>query len=179
MPMIQVKVSQGDLLYHAVHGLCRVDDLLKENQAGKETLSYSLVPKVANRMKERFIITSTDLQESGFHVLISLKEANEILACLQSGKMENKRLAESASCSENQVWDLAKDIWSFSRETLEIKDHKKRQTLERSAKGLIRELAYVLQITLKETAAKVRKCLGDTPKINPTVLVALVRASGD
>lgn len=175
---MQLKVSQGDPLYHAVHGLCRVDGVFKENRSGKETLCYSLVPKVANRMKERFIITSTDLQESGFHILISLKEANGILAYLQSGKRESKGSAEPNG-AENQVWDLAKDILSFARETLEIKDHKKRQTLERSAKGLIRELAYVLQITLKEAAAKVRKCLGDTSKINPTVLVALVRASGD
>lgn len=176
--MVSLQVNQGDLLYHAVHGLCRVDCVARENRAGKETLSYSLVPKVANRMKERFIITSTDLFESGFHVLITQEEAHQVLSCLQSGKIESKAPSFSPS-SENQIWDLARDILSFSRETVEIKDHKQRQLLDRSAKGLIRELAYVFQITLKETAAKIRKCLGDTPKINPTVLVALIRASGD
>jgi hypothetical protein len=32
---------------------------------------------------------------------------------------------------------------------------------------------------LKETAAKVRKSLGETPKINPSVLAALSRAGED
>ena len=170
--MIQEKIVQGDLLYHAFHGLCRVDEITSPSQSDRKILSYSLVPKVANKMKVRFIIASTDMKASGFHMLIPLKEANGILEYLEAGDI-------TAIVSENQAWDLAKVILSFSRENSEVKDQRKRQMLERSAKGLIRELAFVFGISLKETAARVRKSLGGEPKINPSVLVALVRASED
>ena len=51
--------------------------------------------------------------------------------------------------------------------------------LERSAKGLVGELAFVFKSTLKEAATKVQKSLGNTSKINPLVLVALAHASED
>ena len=62
---------------------------------------------------------------------------------------------------------------SFSYDNPQAKDQKKRQILEHSVKGLIGELASVFKITLKETAAKVQKSLGNASKINPAVLVAL------
>lgn len=182
--MIQEEIAQGDLLYHAVHGLCRVDGVNKENQSGREVLRYSLVPKVANRMKERFIIAGADMKASGFHTLISLKGANEILEYLEAGEITaipsgTEAKAASSSPAENQAWDLAKAILSFSRENLEVKDQRKRQMLERSAKGLVRELALVFKTDLKETAARVRKSLGAAPKINPSVLAALAHAGED
>ncbi len=166
------RFAQGDLLYHPVHGLCRVDEIDKESQSGTEVLRYSLVPKVANKMKVRFVISGADMKASGFHSLISTKEANEILGFLEAGNI-------AAKAPENQAWDLAKSLLTFSRENMEVRDQRKRQALERSAKGLVRELAFVFNLPLKEAAAKVRRSLGSTPKINPTVLLALVNAGED
>ncbi len=182
--MIREEIVQGDLLYHAVHGLCRVDEVTQEKQPGREGRCYSLVPKVTNKMKVRFIIPGADMKASGFHVLISLKEAKEILDYLEARDITAlpsgiEAKAASSSRPENQAWDLAKALLSFSREDLEVKDLKNRQMLGRSAKGLVRELAFVFNMTLKETAAKVRKSLGNTPRINPSVLAALVHASED
>lgn len=183
--MIQEEIAQGDLLFHAVHGLCRVDEVDKQSQSGREVICYSLVPKVSNRMKVRFLIAGADMDASGFHVLISIKEANEILEYLKAQDrtaLPPIREAKAGSPSplpENQAWGLARAILSFSRPDLDIKDQRKRQMLDRSAKGLVRELALVLKMNLKETAAKVRKSLGDAPKINPSVLVALTRAGED
>jgi RNA polymerase-interacting CarD/CdnL/TRCF family regulator len=179
--MLQETISQGDFLYHAVHGLCRVDLVAKEGQSGQGGLSYSLVPKTANRMKVRFVIAGTDMKASGFHSLVSVKEANKILDYLEGGKGE-KTLpsgAEAPSSPEYQARDLASAVRSFSRESLEVKDQRKRKVLERSVQGLVRELAIVFNMPLKETAAKVRKSLGETPKINPSVLAALSRAGED
>ena len=165
-------MAPGDLLYHAVHGLCRIDDIAKENHSGKEVLCYSLVPSVANRMKVRFVVSVADIQASGFHAPVSLKEAHEILEYLRAGVL-------AAATSEDQAWVLAKAILGSSREHLEFRDARKRQMLERSAKGLVGELAFVHKTTLKEMAASVQKSLGNASQISPMVLAALANAGKD
>lgn len=182
--MIQEEIVEGDLLYHAVHGVCRVNEISKQKQSGKQSLYYSLVPKTTNQMKARFIIAAAGMETSGFHVLVSLKEANKILNYLKAGdKSTTPSVALSKTVSsfagKNQAWGLAHAILSFSYDKFEAKDQRKRQILERSAKGLVGELAFVFKITLKETAVRVQKSLGDTSKINPSVLVALAHASED
>ena len=170
--MITKEIVQGDLLYHVVHGLCRVDGIGKENQSGREVLCYSLVPKMASKMKVRFAVSVVDLQASGFHAPVSLKEAHEILGYLRAGVL-------TAATADDQAWVLAKAILSSSRDNLEFKDARKRQMLERSAKGLVGELAFVLKVTLKEMAASVQKSLGNASQISPTVLDALANAGKD
>ncbi|OGW79256.1 MAG: hypothetical protein A3G33_00200 [Omnitrophica bacterium RIFCSPLOWO2_12_FULL_44_17] len=182
--MIQEEIVKGDLLYHAVHGVCRVDEVSKEKESGKQVLRYSLVPKVANQMKARFIITAVDMEASGFHEPVSLKEANKILNYL---KVEHKTVTPPVVTSkavapvawQNRAWGMAQAILTFSHEKFEAQDQRKRQSLERSAKGLVGELAFVFKSTLKETAARVQKSLGNTSKINPLVLVALTHAGED
>ena len=161
------KIVQGDLLYHSVHGLCRVREIIKQ----KKSLYYSIVPKLTNQMKVRFVIAVEDLGTSGFHLLVSSKEANRILKYLKEG--------DNALVQDNQTWELAKTILSFSNDELETKDQRNRQTLERSANGLVRELAFVMEITVKEAAARIRKSLGNASKINPLVLSALEHAVED
>ena len=177
--MIQEEIVQGDLLFHAVHGLCRVDEIARQKRSDSEVMSYSLVPKVASKSKERFIIAGSDMKISGFHVLITVKEANEILAYLQAGKINALPPAIEAG-SENEAWGLAQSLLSFSSEGMEVKDQRKRQKLERAARGLIRELSLVFEMTLKDTMARVRKSLGGSaPRINTAVLSALARAGED
>ena len=181
-----IQIAEGDLLYHAVHGVCRVVEVDKQKQSGKQALYYSLVPKVASQMKSRFIIEATGMEASGFHALVSLKEANKILDYLKEGDKEpapiplavNPRTGPSF-VGQNQAWGLARAIVFFSHEKFEAKDQKKRQLLERSAKGLVGELALVFKSSLKETAARIQKSLGGAPKINPAVLLAIAQAGED
>ena len=182
--MIRGEIVAGDLLYHAVHGLCRIDKITKQKLAGKEVRYYSLVPKLTNRMKARFTISAADMEASGFHLLVSLKEANKILDYFKAG--DRAKIPPDAEpynvtsfSQQTQTWGLAQAILSFSHDKFEAKDQRKRQALERSAKGLVGELAFVFNVTLKETAARVQKSLGSVAKINPSVLTALANACED
>jgi RNA polymerase-interacting CarD/CdnL/TRCF family regulator len=171
--MIQEKIASGDLLYHAVHGLCRMDRMIKQSQSGKTVLCYSLVPKITNKMKMRFIIGAEDIQISGFHELVTLKEANRILEYLKMGDQNGH------SAGKNETWSLAQTILVIAQEKAQGKDQRKRQTLDRSVRGLLGELAFVFKITLKETAARIQKSLGSVSKINPLVIAALANAVED
>ena len=169
--MVQKEIAQGDLLFHTVHGVCRVDEIEREGSRSREALSYSLVPNSANKLKVRFVVPAASMKLSGFHVLISPKMAQEILECLKAGDFS------SGSTEENQAWVLAKAIYDSSQDDLGLRDARKRQMLERSAVGLVGELAFVLKMTLKEAATSVKKSLGDPSQIKPMLLAALSHAS--
>ena len=70
-------LTVGDLLYHSVHGICRINEVVKESKE----VSYALVPKTPNKMKLRFVIGAKDLQISGFHAPVSSKEAACVVCC--------------------------------------------------------------------------------------------------
>ena len=163
------KISPGDLFYHAVHGLCRVDQVMKEDPKNP---SYSLVPKAPTKTKVRFVIRASDLEISGFHELISLKEANKILDYLKAGDLK-------ANSNGDQTWGLAKAILTSSQEPIDSKDARKRQIVERSARGLVGELAFVMKMSLKDVATNIQKSLGNPSKISPLVVAALSHASED
>ncbi|MDD5216670.1 MAG: hypothetical protein PHN49_04900 [Candidatus Omnitrophica bacterium] len=169
--MIQTKIVQGNLLYHAAHGLCRVKQLTRQIEAGKEVLFYALEPSSANKTKVRFIIPAVNVQASGFHSLVSTMEAKGILKYLGDGNS-----APLAEGSEYEASYLAKEIFSFSRVDRTVKDLKNRRRMERSVHGLVGELAVVLKMTLNETVRIIRKNLGDASKINPLVMSALDHA---
>ena len=182
--MMTEKISQGELLYHPVHGLCRVKGIIRQSELSKEGLYYSLVPRLSNQMKVRFVVAIDEIEISGFHLPVTLKEANEILEYLKTGRATGNRLSAepdepSPLIQDTQTWALARAIFSFSHDRPEAKDQRKRQMLDRSAKGLVRELAFVLGITVKETVAKVRRNLESTSKINRPVLAALAHALED
>ncbi len=170
--MVQEEFTEGDLLYHSVHGVCRMDRKIEQTQSGKKVRCYSLTPKALNNMKVRFIIGVKDIEVSGFHTIVSPKEANQILDYLK--ERDNTDVSV-----KNETWTLAKTILDLSREKADARDQRKRQMLERSVKGLLGELAFVLKITLKETATRIQKSLGSPSKINPLVIGALANAAED
>jgi hypothetical protein len=179
--MIQEKIVRHDLLYHSAHGLCRVNELIKENHSGKEVLRYSLVPRLATKMKVRFVIQESDMEASGFHPLVPLKEANKILGYLKAGDATAGPFGGGAqdtgrSMKKGRAWCLAQEILASSHQHWDPKDKKARQLVEHSVKGLVGELACVFKLTLQETAARIRQCLGGAAKINPWVLDALEQA---
>lgn len=176
--MKKAKISNGDLLYHSTHGLCRVERVTRSSSPGQGGLSYSLVPKVAARMKSRFVISAADLEASGFHGLVSPKEANKILNYLKAGHGKSLPGTDSSLNPQNQAWGLAQALQAFAHDKFEAKDQRKRQALERSARGLVGELSCVFKTTLKKTADRIQKSLGRA-NINPSVLSALTLAGED
>ncbi len=163
------KIVSGDLLFHAVHGLCRVERVIEQDQSGKKVPCYSIVPRVMSKMKVRFVIAMTDLEVAGFHALISAKEAKKILNYLRAG--------DSSVAQTEHKWILAKNILSFSADKLRVRDQRKRQMLEHSVKGLVGEFSFVLKVTLKEAAARIQKSLGKITKTDPLLLTALANAA--
>lgn len=162
-------IVKNDLLFHAVHGLCRVTAVVP--QAQSRELGYSLLPVSSNRAKIRFMIPESSLENSGFNKLISTKEADAILDYFKTGEREGPE------CS--QAWDLAVLIRTESCNKEPVKDGRKRQKLEHSVKGLAGELAFVLEKTLKEIAERIQRNLGSIPKINPFILSTLVNIAKD
>ncbi|MFH1208429.1 MAG: hypothetical protein V1673_02580 [Candidatus Omnitrophota bacterium] len=177
--MKKEKIENGHLLYHPIHGLCRVERVTRPSPPSREGLSYSLVPKVATKMKARFVISATDLEISGFHGLVSPREANKILHYLKAGNGKGHPGTDSCPDLQDQAWGLARALQTFAYDKFEAKDQRKRQALERSAKGLVGELSCVFKTTLKKAADRVLKNLGHTSRINPSVLSALALAGED
>jgi RNA polymerase-interacting CarD/CdnL/TRCF family regulator len=170
----------GDFLYHSVHGLCRIDEVTKKKSSGKEVISYELVPKVVNYGNARFCFEKQALAETGFHPLLSEKEAESILTYFKKGDFTaSGEPATRNFAAENQPWELAKVILTCAREGVEAKDQRKRRNLERAAKGLILELAAVFQVPVKEAITQVRKNLEHAGKIDPLVVTAITSAGQD
>ncbi len=168
--MIQTKIVQGSLLYHAAHGLCSVKKMTRESEA----MFYSLEPKSANKMKMRFIIPADGMTSSGFHSLMSASEANAILNYLQKGE-----LSQLAEGTDHEASSVAKQILSFCHDRKEVRDQRSRQRMKFLVHGLVEELSIVLKMTLKEMAEIIRRRLGHVPNINPLVISALEHAGED
>lgn len=165
--MMKKPIIKDDLLFHSVHGLCRVASINRAIPPSEA--SYSLLPIPTNRAKVRFTIPLSSLENSGFSKLISVKQANAILEYFRTGEKKD---------SENgPAWILAEILRAESFSKDPAKDARKRQRLEQSVKGLAGELAFVLKLDMKETAAKIRKNLGSS--INPLVLTVLSNVDTD
>ena len=177
--MKKAKIANGDLLYHSVHGLCRVERVTKPSPSERNGSSYSLVPKIATKMKSRFVISAADMEISGFHGLVSPREANHILEYFKTGESRLASKTIPPPPRRNPAWELAQELLSFANDKFEAKDQRKRQALERSAKGLVGELSCVFKTSLKKTADRIQKSLGNTAKINPSVISALTLAGED
>lgn len=167
---------KNELLYHAVHGLCRVE---KVNNPTAKSATYSLVPVKKTSMQSRFTINAADIDASGFHPVVSLDDARDILKYLSTGNSasvpENAAAKTGSSAAyQNKTWGLAQAIVSY--EKTEIKSRMKREVLERSAKGLVRELAIVFNTTIKDSASKIQKSLAKKSTVHPLVLEALEQA---
>lgn len=162
---------RGDLLFHSIHGLCRVKEIIPEKQMDRKALYYALVPEAApiNRMSERFLIPIENLEASGFHPLVTPHQANDVLDYLKG-----QSRIEGKGCV---IWELANEILTFCQEEPPQKNAKTRQSLERSVRGLIGELAIVFEISLVEAAAKVRKNLERSFTLSSALLVALSHAA--
>ncbi|MDP3920677.1 MAG: hypothetical protein Q8R76_07735 [Candidatus Omnitrophota bacterium] len=167
--MTSKKIAGDGLLFHPAHGLCRVDRMTEQEQSGEKVLCYSLVPKTTNRMKVRFLVEVKHAESSGFHKVISAKEAGKLLNYLKAG--------DGSAVQTEPAWVLAQNILSFSADKLKTRDQRKRQLLEHSIKGLVGELACAFRLSLMETASRIEKSLTKISKVDSLVLAALGRAA--
>lgn len=156
-------IIKEDLLFHSVHGLCRVAEITRADQSAETR--YSVLPVSKNLAKVRFIIPESSMEISGFSKLISTGEANAILEYFKTGDKKD------SECG--QTWMLAVLVWAESYNKEAVKDKRKRQRLEHAVRGLVSELAFVLNFTLKGMAERIQKNLGAIANINPLVLTAL------
>lgn len=168
--------QRGHLLYHSSHGPCRVKDIIKQTQSGKDQYYYSLESKEARFRGARFLIDTNQVETSGFHPAISPKEANQILDYLGTSDPNDLKLGEKqpkvilSLIQENSPRAFARVILIFSRE----KDGKgakgKREMLGRAARGLLLELSFALEIPEEEALIRMKKSLKRSAKVNPWVL---------
>lgn len=169
MSAIKDAILKDDLLFHSVHGLCRVQGVTLATRS--EETSYALLPVSTNRAKVRFVIPQSSMENSGFRKLMTRKEAQAILDYFKS---KTKKDSECGQC-----WMMAATIVAESGSKDFLKDARRRQAVERAVKGLCAELAFVLDATVSEIAGRIQKNLGPVASIHPLVLAALANVEKD
>ena len=160
---MKAKVAKDDLLFHSVHGLCRVAAV--STPPSVPEISYTLIPVTLTHAKVRFTVPKNSLESSGFNKLIKTKDAKEILEYFRTGVKKNS--------AGGSAWLLAMTIWTEACSKESVKDVRRRQRLERSVHGLAEELALVLKTSAFEIAEKMQDNLSKMTVVNPVVLAAL------
>lgn len=157
------KIRKNDLMFHSVHGLCRVAEIPKGGALPEN--NYSFVPVFRSRSKARFTVSKDFIETAGFNKLISAKEAAEILEYFKTGNKKDP--------APGSAWELAVLLReeSFSKEPQ--RDKRKVQRVSHSAKRLSNELAIVLQSTVREMADQIKQNLELVSKVSPMVAAAL------
>lgn len=160
---------KDDLLFHPAHGLCRIDAVTPASR--QQEISYALLPVSSDKGKVRFIIPQSAMNGSGFRKLLSRKEAQSILDYFKSGKKKPSAAGPS--------WELASTILTESSNREFVRDPRKRQLIEKSVQGLASELAFVLEVTSRDVAERIRKNLGPSAALHPMVSAALANVGKD
>jgi RNA polymerase-interacting CarD/CdnL/TRCF family regulator len=185
------KITIGDLLYHSVHGMCRVKEIVRTQGSSD---SYALVPQLFSRMRLRYVIPQESLKESGFRAPVTLAEAGAILNYFRTGRKLDKSVAAAKTAVKKEVkkleaptvpmppkdhstWAMAETMMTCSREEFQFKEQRMRTLLHKDATGLVRELAFVFKVSLRDAVTMIQKNLRGTSKLNPAILSALEKAS--
>lgn len=164
--VIKKTVRKDDLLFHAVHGLCRVTGVSKRPASNED--DYALLPVSTNRAKVRFVISESSFESSGFNKLITAKDAHSILDYFRTREKKESRYG--------RAWQAAVMISSESERRDLVKDNRKQQRLSVSVRNLSSELAFVLNMKVPEITERIRKNLRAVSDIHPQVLHALACA---
>lgn len=175
----EITYGEGQLLYHPVHGLCAVKAIVNRPELS-EGACYWIEPRGSRGDQVRFFIAVEHIHEAGFHVPVSRKDAEEILAYFRSG-------GESATISreeygaklqgllrQNTAWAFAKVLSILSHSPVRERSHEERKMLQRSVDGLVKEFAFVLEMSLAEASSLIRNNIKYT-KENEWVRNALQR----
>lgn len=161
--MMAAKILKNELLFHSIHGLCRVAEVTKA--APSEQASCFLRPVSQTRSKARFTVPLDLLESSGFNKIVSAKDAAEILEYFKTG--------DKKKSAEGNAWTMAVTLRTEARSKEVLKDKRKAQQLNLLVKSLTNELSIVLESHVTETRAKIQENLSPASKINPSILTAL------
>lgn len=167
----KIDLVKDSLLFHPTHGLCRVSAVLQG--PAPDEIRYELLPMLQHQAKIRYIVPQKMLTESGFHPLMTVRQAKSILEFFKTGKKKK-------SNQSGEAWAMAVVIHteSFNRENM--KDSRMRQKLSLSVKALSAELAFILHLSVKEVCDAIRQNLRQqSAAINRGVLTALINAESD
>jgi RNA polymerase-interacting CarD/CdnL/TRCF family regulator len=177
------KMKVGDWLYHPIHGVVRIQRITNEKRDAETVVRYTLIPQVETSMKVQYVISAEEVESSGFHAVISKKEAQKILDYLKEGELaETPRALDFSQkiplVEQNEPWTLVKILLCCVCAQPDARERRTRQELERAAKGLVQELAFVFKTTTEETILMVREAIETKQEINPVVEHALVQIAG-
>ena len=166
-PIVRKALIKGQLLFHATHGLCRVDKVnLEEGE-----IVYVLLPVLQQYAKARFLIPQKTFEHSGFNQLLAVSESQSLLDFFKNGKPKKAKLSP--------VWEMAVFIMAASRNLENAKDWKMRDQLNKSVKSIVGQLACSLKLNIWEICELIRDKLKEHSAINPGVLEALAKAESD
>jgi len=159
------EILKGDVLFHSAHGLCRVSAVASAKEP--DGCRYTLQPVTNSNGSISFMIPESALENSGFKKLITDADGKAILNFFRTGSGKKP--------SQDPAWQSAKLIRDESLNRDAVKDIKRRQQLHRAVKGLVSELAFVLNMTAKDVATRIQKDLSQVDNINPSVLTAFTK----
>lgn len=172
--------TEGQLLFHPLHGLCVVKALVNQPELS-EGLCYWIEPRRPRGVSVRFFITVPHIHEAGFHIPISRKDAEEILTYFRNGGeseviREENEAKIHAFVRQNTAWAFAKALSILSHSPVRERSREERKLLQRSIDGLVKEFAFVLEMSLAEASSLIKNNLKYT-KENEWVRNALQRMS--
>lgn len=169
MPKPVLKIKKNDLFFHYIHGLCRVTMISKPYDSQDEK-TYTLLPVEKNpNNTTKFHIQESGFPDSCFIKLVSVEEAQSILVFLKNGKEKKNEIT--------QLWALAKFIYEAAESKDHVKTGPKRLELDRALRALVAQLAFILNLSVKETASRIQENLSAKLDINPYISHFLSGAS--
>ncbi len=170
--------KKGNRLFHSTHGSCQIKEVITQTSAGKSQSYYSLESKQTRFKGVRFLVDVHQVETSGFHPLLTVKEANKIVDYLKTANAKDAQLGVEqpkkilSLIQENNPWSFARVVLIFAREK-DGKDAKgRREMLTRAARGLIHELSFSLEVLEEEAVPIIKKSL-KSRKANSWVLDAI------
>ncbi len=167
--------KKGELLFHSVHGLCLVKEIVAGQGMGEEGPCYRIEPKRTYPFQsgQSFFISLNHVADSGFHVPMKAAEAEHILDYLREGVPRPDYEILQAEAGGRHLVHMSTPL-EFATAILTILARKEceygrqdRQIFKRSAEGLTREIAFALHIPMMEAGIRIRKSLAHTAKIAP------------
>jgi len=118
-------ITTRDLMFHGVHGLCRVTDIREDD--GDRT--FTLMPVVRPSGKVTFNIPESSLEASGFEKFITAEEGRVILDFLENGE------GGEDESNDSHAWQSARMLRGAARAEALAPNARERQRLDRCIRG--------------------------------------------
>lgn len=154
----------GDLVVYSSHGICRVDDICEKTLLGETKKYYELHPVEDDNLK---ISVPVDNDKVTMLELLNKEEAEEILESFKSAGAEwieldnHRNEVYTKVLKSGDRMEIAKVANALIRNKIRVeamgkKFHEKDRRILASIEGvLFEELAFALEISIKEVDKKI------------------------